>query len=63
MVAEFRGPMEVAIVTDTPVAKLWFHTFAVFLHLNLYSNETNSINKKDQLFSQKKKKENAMITI
>lgn len=55
--------MEVAIVTDTPVAKLWFHTFAVFLHLNLYSNETNSINKKDQLFSQKKKKENAMITI
>lgn len=40
---------------------LWFHTFPVFLHLNLYSNKTNSINKKDQLFSQKKK--NAMITI
>lgn len=35
---------------------LWFHTFPVFLHLNLYSNKTNSINKKDQLFSQKKEK-------
>lgn len=34
---------------------LWFHTFTVFLHLNLYSNKTNSINKKDQLFSQKRK--------
>lgn len=47
--------MEVAIFTDTPVALLGFHTFTVFLHLNLYSNKTNSINKKDQLFSQKRK--------
>lgn len=34
---------------------LWFHTFSVLLHLNLYSNKTNSINKKDQLFHKKKK--------
>lgn len=35
---------------------LWFHTFSVLLHLNLYSNKTNSINKKDQLFHKKKKR-------
>lgn len=35
---------------------MWFHTFTVFLHLNLYSNKTNSTDKKkDQLFSQKRK--------
>lgn len=51
--------MEVATVTDTS-GLLWFHTFTVFLHLNVYSNKTNTINKKDQLFH---KKENAMITI
>lgn len=47
--------MEVAIVTSHS-GLLWFHTFTVFLHLNLYSNKTNSRNEKDQLFSQKKKK-------
>lgn len=44
--------MEVAIVSDTS-GLLWFHTFAVFLHLNLYS-ETKK--KKDQLFSIQKKR-------
>lgn len=52
--------MEVAIVTDRPVAYCGFHTFTVFLHLNLYSNKTNYKQKRSTFFT---KKENAMITI
>lgn len=52
--------MEVAIVSNTS-GLLWFHTFAVFLHLNLYWDK---IKKKKKInFFLTEKKENAMITI
>lgn len=48
--------MEVAIVSNTS-GLLWFHTFAVFLHLNLYS-ETKDLKKQKRstFFLTEKKK-------
>lgn len=54
------GPMEVAIVTNRPVAYCSFHTFTVFLHLNLYSDKTNYKQKRSTFFTKKKKKKKKM---
>lgn len=56
MIAEQWGPMEVAIVTDTPVACIVVsYVLLCSCTWTFTLTRQNSINKKDQLFSQKKK--------